>query len=158
MTRFRSRSTIDSSQKKEIKPRKPNTTTSRDRDYCTQSLRTVHAGDPTVTVLCDHRTDFNVARIRPMGAGRRVVVLGVSQPLDPSLGTYSIARNGGRAVLAIELGSPETRRNDLYRKPCTLFFRIGLEKYVFVDRGPRGNRPRLQLNCHRRGRATTGCG
>ncbi len=121
----------------------------RDREYCNQSLKKLYADDPTVAVLCDHRIDFNVARIRPMGPDV-VVVLGVSEPLDPSVGTYYIARNGGRAVLAIELGSPETRRNDLYRKPA-LFLRIGLEKYVFVDRGPRGNRP-AQLNCYRRGR------
>jgi colicin import membrane protein len=121
----------------------------RDREYCYQSLKTLYSADSTVGVLADHRIDFNVAGIRPMGPDV-VVILGVSQPLDPSVGTYSIARNGGRAVLAIELGSPETRRNDLRRKP-PLYFRIGLEKYVFVDRGPRGNRP-AQLNCYRHGR------
>jgi colicin import membrane protein len=121
----------------------------RDREYCGLSLASQYEGDRTVAVLWDQRIDFNVAGIRPMGPDV-VVVLGVEVPQDPTAGTYLIAENGGRATLAIELGSPKTRRLDLRRKP-ELFFRIGLEKYVFVDRGPRGNRP-AQLNCYRRGR------
>jgi hypothetical protein len=120
----------------------------RDREYCYSSLKGLYGDDATVAVLSDHRIDFNVPGIRPMGPDV-VLVFGVREPLDPSLGTYRIAVNGGRAVLAIELGSPETRRNDLRRKP-PLYFRAGLKKYVFVDRGPRGNRP-AQLNCYRRG-------
>jgi colicin import membrane protein len=121
----------------------------RDRDHCSLALETHYEGDQTVAVLSDHRIDFDLAGIRPMGPDV-VVVFDVVEPEPGTVGTYLIAQNGGRAVLAIELGSPKTRTNDQELKP-PLYFRAGIEKFVFVDRGPRGDAP-AHLNCFRRGR------
>jgi colicin import membrane protein len=123
----------------------------RDREYCNLALRTQYEGDPRVAVVCDQLIDFDVARIRPM-CPDLVVLFGIRVPPEVRAGTYRIARHGGHAVVALEFGSPSTRTLDVERKP-PLFYRIGIEKYVFVDRGPRGDAP-AQLRCYRRGART----
>ncbi len=122
----------------------------RDGEYCNQSLKTRYESDPTVCGPLRISASISAWRgIRPMGPDL-VVLFGVQVPGEGHSGTFVISRNGGRAVLVIELGSPSTRINDVERKP-RLYYRVGLEKYVFVDRGPRGEAP-AQLNCYRRGR------
>jgi hypothetical protein len=123
----------------------------RDREYGNQALRTLYEGDPEVAVVCDQLIDFDVARIRPM-CPDLVVLFGVRVPPELRAGTYSVASHGGRAVLSIEFGSPSTRTLDRVRKP-PLYYRIGIDKYVFVDRGPRGD-ALAQLRCYRRGSRT----
>ena len=45
----------------------------------------------------------------------------------------SSGRRGGRPVLVIEIVSPSTRQHDLGAKR-RLYYRLGVQKYVLVDR------------------------
>jgi hypothetical protein len=58
-------------------------------------------------------------------------------------GTFRLAEEGGRPIIALEVVSPSTRGHDLYNKP-DLYYRVGIHKYILIDRGPRGeDAPRL---------------
>ncbi len=110
----------------------------RDADYCEYALRIFHDGVPGAVVLGDHLIDFGVAGLRPLGPDV-VVLYGVRQWLQNE-GTFDVARDGGRPVAVIEVASPSTRDHDLLNKPA-LYYRAGVEKYVIVDRGRRGEEP-----------------
>jgi Uma2 family endonuclease len=62
----------------------------------------------------------------------------------PERGTFRLVESGGRPVLVIELVSPDTRTNDVDRRPEE-YYRAGVPLYVIVDQqreaGPRTLRP-----------------
>jgi hypothetical protein len=62
--------------------------------------------------------------------------------------TYRLAEDGGRPVLVIEVASPSTREYDLDAK-LKLYYRVGVQKYVIVDRGPRNTDPARLLGYER---------
>src|SRR5262245_11207201 len=61
-------------------------------------------------------------------------------PHNPEKGTFQLKPSGGRCLFAIELVSPDTRTNDVDRKP-DIYDRAGVPLYVIVDQeredGPR---------------------
>jgi hypothetical protein len=109
----------------------------RDWKYCSNALETFFKDDPTVLVLSDHRVDFGAAGVRPLGPDI-LVLFGVRQWLRNP--TYQLAVEGGRPVLVLEIASPSTYRNDVGIK-AELYYRVGVERYVIVDRGPRNEDP-----------------
>ena len=90
-------------------------------------------------VFSDCLLDFNVAGLRPLSPDVSVIEGVNTLPLPP-LGTYRIAQFGGRCLLAFEIVAPDTRTNDVDRKP-DLYHRGGVQQYVIVDQeregGPR---------------------
>jgi hypothetical protein len=109
----------------------------RDFIYLHDALKTFHAAVPGVVVLGDCRVDFGVAGVRPLGPDV-LVLFDVQEWLQE--GTFHVAEEGGRPILALEVASPNTRGHDLYNKP-DLYYRAGVHKYVVIDRGPRGKKP-----------------
>jgi Putative restriction endonuclease len=109
----------------------------RDFKYCSDALETFYKDEPSVVVLSDCRVDFGVTGIRPLGPDIHVL-FGVRRWLRK--GTYRVAKEGGRSVLVLEITSSDTRRNDIGIKK-TLYHRVGVERYVIVDRGPRNKKP-----------------
>lgn len=109
----------------------------RDFTYLFGHLDAHFADDPDTVVLGDNRIDWGVARIRPHGPDL-VVLEGVREWLR--LGTFRVGVEGGRPVLVVEITSPSTRRNDLGIK-LEHYFRVGIQQYVIVDRGPEGLGP-----------------
>lgn len=81
-------------------------------------------------VLGDCRVDWGVPGVRPLGPDI-LVLFGVRQWLRR--GTYHLAEEGGRPVLVLEIVSPSTRKHDLGAKR-RLYYRLGVQKYVLVDR------------------------
>jgi hypothetical protein len=65
-------------------------------------------------------------------------------------GTFHLAEEGGLPILVIEICSPSTRDNDIDLK-VDLYYRVGVQKYVIVDRGPEGDGP-PKLTGRQRGR------
>jgi colicin import membrane protein len=118
-----------------------------DLDYCHVNLRSLYLDDPTVVVLCDCRVDYGVEGVRPLGPDI-LVLFGVREWLRR--GTFHLAEEGGRPILVIEICSPSTRGNDIGIK-VDLYYRVGVQKYVIVDRGPEGDGP-PQLRGRQRGR------
>jgi hypothetical protein len=83
-----------------------------------------------VVVLGDCRVDWGVPGVRPLGPDI-LVLFEVRQWLRR--GTYHLAEEGGRPVLVLEIVSPSTRQHDLGAKR-RLYYRLGVQKYVLVDR------------------------
>lgn len=109
----------------------------RDFLYCHSTLEACYAAQPGVVVLGDCRVDWGVAGVRPLGPDI-VVFFDVQQWLRR--GTFHLAEEGGRPVLVVEVASPSTRGHDLGIK-FDLYHRVGVSKYVIVDRGPQGDAP-----------------
>ncbi len=113
----------------------------RDRADCYLCLKVLCRHDPTIVVLSDHRIDFGVPGLRPLGPDV-LVLFGTRQWLRNE-GTFDVIRDGGRPVLAIEVASPVTRDHDLFHRP-DLYHRAGIEKFFLIDHGPTGSEaPRL---------------
>jgi Uma2 family endonuclease len=119
----------------------------RDFIYCQSTLEAHYVSQPEVVVLGDCRVDWGVSGVRPLGPDI-LVLFEVRQWLRRA--TYRLAEEGGRPVLVIEILSPDTRQQDL-RTKRQLYYRVGVEKYVLIDRGPRGDAP-VQLIGYQRGR------
>jgi Uma2 family endonuclease len=118
----------------------------RDFIYCHSTLEALYASQPRVVVLGDCRVDWGVEGVRPLGPDI-LVLFDVHQWLRRA--TYRLAEEGGRPVLVIEIASPSTREYDLDAK-LRLYYRVGVQKYVIVDRGPRGEDP-VRLLGYQRG-------
>jgi colicin import membrane protein len=102
----------------------------RDFIYCHSMLEAYYASQPEVVVLGDCRVDWGVPGVRPLGPDI-LVLFEVRQWLRR--GTYHLAEEGGRPVLVLEIVSPSTRKHDLGAKR-RLYYRLGVQKYVLVDR------------------------
>jgi Uma2 family endonuclease len=109
----------------------------RDFTYCTSALTTFFHDDSRVVVLSDHRVDFGAEGVRPLGPDI-LVLFEVQQWLRNP--TFQLAVEGGRPVLVVEIASPGTYDNDVSIKR-DLYYRVGVERYVIVDRGPRNEDP-----------------
>lgn len=119
----------------------------RDFIYCHSTLEAFYAPQPTVVVLGDCRVDWGVAGVRPLGPD--ILVLFDVRQWQPRRATFRLAEDGGQPVLVLEIASPNTRKYDLGIKR-TLYYRVGVQKYVIVDRGPRNNAP-VRLRGYQRG-------
>ena len=109
----------------------------RDFVYCHTVLETFYAADPSVVVLGDCRVDWGVEGVRPLGPDI-LVLFEVHQWLRRA--TFHLAEEGGQPALVLEIVSPSTRVHDLGAK-LNLYYRVGVQKYVLVDRGPQGDDP-----------------
>jgi colicin import membrane protein len=99
--------------------------------YLANVLRTRFAGDSSMAVLSDCLIDWGVADQRnhePDVAVFREVRI----PPDPQAGTFDLRASGGRVVLTVEVVSPDTRANDVERKPVD-YHRLGIPLYVLID-------------------------
>ena len=119
----------------------------RDADYLHHAAETYYRDDPAKVVLGDCRVDWGPGPdVRPLGPDV-IIIDDVIQWLQQ--GTFRLAEEGGRPIAVFEVASPNTRDHDLERKP-DLYYRVGLLKYVIIDRGPNGERP-AKLIGHERG-------
>ncbi len=82
-------------------------------------------------VFTDHRIDFQVGEVPPLGPD--VLVLDGVGEWDGSLGTFHVHTMGAVARLGIEVTSKDTRPFDLGIK-VDLYFRCGVQCYAVVDR------------------------
>jgi colicin import membrane protein len=109
----------------------------QDFTYCYSALTAWFAAQSDVVVLGDGRVDWGVAGIRPLGPD--IVVLSEVRHWRRQA-TFHLAEEGGSPMLVVEIASPSTRRNDLGIKR-EFYYRVGVQKYVIVDRGPEGEDP-----------------
>jgi colicin import membrane protein len=128
-----------------------NTQQERDRTYLTEVLRYLLSGNPRVLVLSDCQVNWGVP-----GLGNHSpdvsVFDGVNDP-ERNWGTFVVAAEGARPVLAIEIVSPDAhdrqaRDNDVVIK-VREYYRAGVPLCVLVDQEREGG-PR-QLIGYRRG-------
>jgi len=109
----------------------------QDFTYCYSALSAWFAAQSDIVVLGDNRVDWGVAGMRPLGPDI-VVLYKVRHWLRQA--TFHLAEEGGSPTLVVEIASPSTRRNDLGIKR-EFYYRVGVQKYVIVDRGPEGEDP-----------------
>jgi Uma2 family endonuclease len=107
--------------------------------YLANVLRARYADDSTVAVLSDCLIDWGVAEQRNHQPDV-AVFQNVQTPPNPRQGTFHLIASGGRTELIIEVVSPDTRENDVVRKPED-YHRLGIPLYVLIDQqreeGPR---------------------
>ncbi len=102
----------------------------RDTLYLREAFRTFLRHRPAVHVFADHRIDFNLRGVEPLGPD--VALIDEVPDWDGTQGTLFLAERG-RPLLVVEITSPDTRRNDLEVKRA-LYERAGVPVYVVVDR------------------------
>jgi len=78
----------------------------------------------------DLRVDWNVPGIKPFGPDITVIMDGEMDP--PDKGTFVAREDGSSPLMAIEVTSPSTRKQDFYDKPI-LMQQVGLPYYFVVD-------------------------
>jgi colicin import membrane protein len=107
--------------------------------YLANVFRNRYAHDPSVAVLSDCLIDWGMAGQRNHEPDL-AVFRDVQIPPDPQAGTFDLRASGGRVVLTVEVVSPDTRVNDVERKPVD-YHRLGIPLYVLIDQqrkhGPR---------------------
>jgi colicin import membrane protein len=102
----------------------------RDLTTIRDALSVQTHGRPGWRILRDHRVDWQVEGVRPLGPD--LVVFEGDSPRELVEGTFRVAQRDARTVLVIEVTSPSTWRNDLGEK-VLLYERCGVPLYVIVD-------------------------
>jgi Uma2 family endonuclease len=102
----------------------------RDMLYLREAFRVILRNRPAVHVFADHRIDFNLHGVAPLGPD--VAIIDQLPDWDGSRGTFRLAEQG-KALLVVEITSPDTRRNDLTIKR-QFYERAGVPVYITVDR------------------------
>ena len=107
--------------------------------YLTNVLTTRFGSDSSVAVLSYCLIDWGVADQRNHEPDL-AIFRDVQIPPDPQAGTFDLVASGGRIVLTVEVVSPDSRVNDVERKPVD-YHRLGIPLYVLIDQqrkhGPR---------------------
>jgi colicin import membrane protein len=105
--------------------------------YAKSILEIVMGDRPDAMVFMDHRIDFGVEGMEPLGPDVAVFV-DLNGVWDVRKGTFGVAEFGARPLLVIEVTSPDTRRNDLGPK-VDLYFEAKVPYYAVVDLGPKND-------------------
>jgi hypothetical protein len=85
---------------------------------------------PHLLLLRDHRVDFEVRGIAPLGPD--LSLFEFDGDWDTYRGTFPVVTMKARCLLAVEVTSWDSRRFDLGIK-CDLYFRCGVSFYAIVD-------------------------
>ncbi len=102
----------------------------RDMIYLREAFRAFLQERPAVHVFADHRIDFDLLGVEPLGPD--VAVIDDIPEWTGDRGTLYLAEQGCPLLVA-EVTSPDTRRNDLDIKRG-FYQRAGVPVYVIVDR------------------------
>jgi colicin import membrane protein len=100
--------------------------------YLKAALKLWAARREGALALGDHRVDWGVSGLRPLGPDV-VVFDGLHEAWDPHRGTFPVKTFGARTLLVIEVTSPDSRPNDLGIK-VEFYHRVGALFYAIVDR------------------------
>jgi len=92
---------------------------------------------PGAKVFSDHRIDFGVEGINPLGPDV-VVFVDLNEVWDGKKGTFEVVEFAARPLLVVEVTSPSTRPNDLAPK-VDLYFEAKVPFYAIVDDGPQSD-------------------
>jgi Uma2 family endonuclease len=100
-------------------------------EYLRHAIKMATRSRPEIRTFSDHRIDWQVGDIEPMGPD--VVVFDrFLQPWDISVGTVKVRDMDCVPKVVIEVTSPSTRHTDVKAKHF-LYHRIGIPTYVIVD-------------------------
>ena len=83
----------------------------RQLTYLRNALDVTTGGVSGRKVFCDHRTDFSVEGLEPLGPD--LVVVDNLPEWDPMVGTLIIAATGAKPLLVVEVTSENTRKSDI---------------------------------------------
>src|SRR5579871_2391316 len=108
-----------------------------DIEYLHGSLKIRYRGRADVAALADCAIDWGIPGQRAP-CPDITVVFGVRAWRKQA--TYLVKQEGGRTVLLMEVTSPSTYRTDIETKP-DIYYRAGVDCFVTVDRGPKGEDP-----------------
>ena len=103
----------------------------RECEYLSEVFDTRPLTPPFVHVSADQLIDWGVEGMRPTSPDVAVFV-GLAQEADLNEGTFRLAESGGRCLLALEVVSPDTRKNDVIEK-VDLYHRAKVPLYVILD-------------------------
>jgi colicin import membrane protein len=99
--------------------------------YLANVFRNRYAHDPSIAVLSDCLIDWGVEGQRNHEPDLAIFHQ-VRIPPNPRKGTFRLPSSGGRVTLVIEVVSPDTRENDVVRKPVD-YHRLGIPLYAMID-------------------------
>ena len=99
--------------------------------YLRHVIRAANARRADVKVFADHRIDFQIDGLDPLGPDV-IAFDNFTTPWNPLLGTVPVDDLGAQPMAVIEVTSPATRAADLTAKP-KLYHSAGVPYYVVVD-------------------------
>ncbi|MFO0843544.1 MAG: Uma2 family endonuclease [Gemmataceae bacterium] len=106
------------------------------------ALEAAVGGQPGVHVFFDHRVDWGLPELRPMGPD---LVVWHDFPADwDENPTFRPKEHGARPAVLIEVTSPSTRDLDLNKK-VKLYHKVGVPLYVIVDYWEEGEERRVSV-------------
>lgn len=117
-----------------------------ERGYLARVFRTHFPPSAGVLVLSDCLVNWGVEGIRNHSPDVSVFGDVVEMP-DLNIGTFQLAPSGGRCWLAIEIVSPDTRTNEVDRKPPE-YHQVGIPLYVIIDQKRADSPRKLVGHCH----------
>jgi colicin import membrane protein len=123
-----------------------NTRHSQERAYVFNCFRRRLLDRPGALVLSDCLVDWGVTGLGNHSPDVSVFLDVADTTRDR--GTFYLAKDGGRIVLALEIVSPDTRKNDAEIK-LEHYHRAGVPLYVIVDQEREGGPRRLLAYRHR---------
>jgi Uma2 family endonuclease len=96
--------------------------------------------EPAAAVIADHRVDFNIPGIRPLGPDI-AVFFNVKRHDDSE--NFNVTAEGAMPALVVEVTSQATRKNDLGIK-VDYYHRAKVPLYLIADAVGRGARRRVK--------------
>ena len=115
--------------------------------YAKMMLEIVMGDRPDAMVFMDHRIDFGIEGMEPLGPDVAVFVE-LNAPWNPQRGTFDATEFEARPLLVIEVTSASTRPNDLQAK-VDLYFEAKVPYYAIIDHGPHNDWSRVVLRGYR---------
>lgn len=109
--------------------------------YLLHALKIGLVDRPELKVFCDHRIDWQIEGLKPLGPDV-VVFDNFTKPWDPYPGTLPVRDFGAKAVAAFEVTSPSTRHIDFDAK-FEAFADVGIPYYLIVDTAEPNGEPRI---------------
>ncbi len=110
--------------------------------YLLHALKIGLCDRPELKVFCDHRIDWQIEGLKPLGPDV-VVFDNFTKPWDPYRGTLPVRDFDAKAVAAFEVTSPSTRHIDFEAK-FEAFADVGIPYYLIVDTAEPNGEPRIR--------------
>ena len=99
--------------------------------YLMEVFRDKAKNKPGIRILGDHRIDFQVPGLQPLGPDITVLD-GEPREWDREKGTFPVIDMKSRPLFVMELTSPTTRSKDVKEK-VGLYYRAGVPLFILVD-------------------------
>ena len=109
--------------------------------YLLHALQIVSGDRPELKIFCDHRIDWQIEGLKPLGPDI-VVFDNFTRTWDPYRATLPVRDFGAKVIAVFEVTSPSTRHIDFEAK-FEAFADVGIPYYLIVDTAEPNGEPQI---------------